>query len=50
MSSKISYRLLIFLAAVIFSAIFAAPSIFQTEKGSKINLGLDLQGGLHMLL
>ena len=50
MTSKISYRLLIFLAAVIFSAIFAAPSIFQTEKGSKINLGLDLQGGLHMLL
>lgn len=26
------------------------PSIFQFEKGHKINLGLDLQGGIHMLL
>jgi preprotein translocase subunit SecD len=26
------------------------PSFLQTEKGSKISLGLDLQGGLHMLL
>jgi len=26
------------------------PSLLQTEKGAKINLGLDLQGGLHMLL
>ncbi len=26
------------------------PTFLQTEKGSKVALGLDLQGGLHMLL
>lgn len=26
------------------------PSFLQTQTGKKINLGLDLQGGLHMLL
>lgn len=26
------------------------PSFLQTDSGKKINLGLDLQGGLHMLL
>jgi len=26
------------------------PTFLQTEKGAKISLGLDLQGGLHMLL
>ncbi len=26
------------------------PSFFQTDTGKKISLGLDLQGGLHMLL
>ncbi len=26
------------------------PSFLQTQDGKKINLGLDLQGGLHMLL
>jgi len=26
------------------------PSFLQTDTGKKINLGLDLQGGLHMLL
>ena len=26
------------------------PSFMQTDSGKKINLGLDLQGGLHMLL
>jgi preprotein translocase subunit SecD len=30
--------------------IFSIPSILQTDSGKKISLGLDLQGGLHMLL
>ena len=47
---KITYRLVVLLLALIFGAAFSAPSFLQTEKGSKISLGLDLQGGLHMLL
>src|SRR5690606_37114388 len=34
----------------IFGIVFSFPSLFQTESGKKVNLGLDLQGGLHMLL
>ena len=47
---KINFRLLIFILATIFGVIFSIPSILQTEGGKKINLGLDLQGGLHLLL
>ena len=47
---KLNYRIIIFAAAILFGVIFSAPSLFQTEKGAKITLGLDLQGGLHMLL
>ena len=49
-NGKITYRLIIFALALIFGIIFSVPSFFQTEKGAKISLGLDLQGGLHMLL
>ena len=45
-----NYRLIIFLVTIIFGVVMSMPSFLQTEKGSKINLGLDLQGGLHMLL
>ena len=45
-----NYRLIIFIVAIIFSVAMSVPSLFQTEKGSKITLGLDLQGGLYMLL
>ncbi len=45
-----NYRLIIFLVAIIFGVVMSMPSFLQTEKGSKISLGLDLQGGLHMLL
>ena len=38
------------MAAILFGVAFSVPSLFQTEKGAKITLGLDLQGGLHMLL
>ena len=45
-----TYRLIIFIVSIIFGVVMSMPSFLQTEKGSKINLGLDLQGGLHMLL
>jgi preprotein translocase subunit SecD len=36
--------------ALVFGIVFSLPSITQSEQGKKITLGLDLQGGLHMLL
>jgi preprotein translocase subunit SecD len=46
----LNYRLVIFFIAIIFGVGFSLPTFLQTNKGSKISLGLDLQGGLHMLL
>jgi len=46
---KLNYRVLIFIAAAVFGLALSVPSILNT-KGPKITLGLDLQGGLHMLL
>ncbi|MEA3499304.1 MAG: protein translocase subunit SecD [Campylobacterota bacterium] len=34
----------------LFGIVFSIPSFLQTDDGKKISLGLDLQGGLHMLL
>lgn len=48
--NRVTYRLVIFIIAAIFSVAFSIPSLFQLDKGHKINLGLDLQGGIHMLL
>ena len=45
-----NYRLVIFIISIIFGVVFSIPSILQTDTGKKISLGLDLQGGLHMLL
>ena len=45
-----NYRLIIFTLSIIFVFVFAIPSLLQTDSGKKISLGLDLQGGLHMLL
>ena len=45
-----NFKLTIFLISVIFGVVFAIPSLMQTDYGKKVNLGLDLQGGLHMLL
>lgn len=45
-----NYRLVIFILCVIFGVVFSIPSLLQTGSGKKIALGLDLQGGLHMLL
>lgn len=47
---KLNYRVVIFAAALLFGIVFSIPSLTQSEKGAKITLGLDLQGGLHMLL
>ncbi len=47
---KLNYRVVIFAAAMIFGIAFSIPSLTQSDKGAKITLGLDLQGGLHMLL
>lgn len=49
-NSKITYRLVVFIAVFIFGVVFSLPSFLQSEYGKKINLGLDLQGGLYMLL
>ncbi|MDR2100537.1 MAG: protein translocase subunit SecD [Campylobacteraceae bacterium] len=45
-----NHRFIIFLIATLFGAIFSMPTFLQTEKGAKVSLGLDLQGGLYMLL
>lgn len=63
MRSKISYRLVVFIIATLFGVVFCLPTFFSSQNshkndgilsfvtnGPKINLGLDLKGGLHMLL
>ncbi|MGM0533788.1 MAG: protein translocase subunit SecD [Campylobacterota bacterium] len=45
-----NYRLILFVLALVFGIVFSIPSLTQSEGGKKITLGLDLQGGLHMLL
>ena len=50
MRMKLNYRIVIFALAIVFGIVFSVPSLLQTEGGKKITLGLDLQGGLHMLL
>ena len=42
-------KFLVFLAALCFGLVCSVPSFFDT-KGPKITLGLDLQGGLQLLL
>lgn len=48
--SRITYRLVVFIVVFIFGVVFSLPSFLQLQRGAKINLGLDLQGGLYMLL
>jgi len=50
MRMKFNYRIIIFALAIVFGIVFSIPSLLQTQDGKKITLGLDLQGGLHMLL
>ncbi|MDD3324805.1 MAG: protein translocase subunit SecD [Sulfurospirillaceae bacterium] len=49
-SNGLNYRLVIFFIAIVFGVGMSMPTLLQSEKGAKISLGLDLQGGLHMLL
>lgn len=48
--AKVGYKLIVTLIVFIFGVALSMPSFLQTEKGYKISLGLDLQGGLNMLL
>jgi preprotein translocase subunit SecD len=50
MLNRLNYRVVIFIFALIFGVVFSIPSLVQSDSGKKITLGLDLQGGLHMLL
>jgi len=47
---QFNFRLILFAIAFIVGIVFSIPSLLQTQSGSKITLGLDLQGGLYMLL
>ena len=47
---KLNYRIVVFALAIVFGVFFSMPSLLQMQDGKKVNLGLDLQGGLHMLL
>jgi len=47
---KLNYRVVILIFATVFGLVFSIPSFTQSGEGKKITLGLDLQGGLHMLL
>lgn len=47
---KLNFRVVLLIAAALFGIIFSIPSLTQSEKGAKVTLGLDLQGGLHMVL
>ena len=45
-----NYRIVLFALVFAFGVIFSIPSLTQSDSGKKITLGLDLQGGLYMLL
>ena len=47
---KLNFRLVLLIAATIFGILFSLPSLTQSKTGAKVTLGLDLQGGLHLLL
>jgi len=47
---KLNFRLVLLIAATVFGILFSLPSLTQSDRGAKVTLGLDLQGGLHMLL
>ncbi|MDD5717083.1 MAG: protein translocase subunit SecD [Sulfuricurvum sp.] len=47
---KLNYRIVLLIIATIFGLVFSIPSFTQSSEGKKVTLGLDLQGGLHMLL
>lgn len=50
MMKILNFRFVLFFIAFLFGAILSAPSLLNSESGSKVSLGLDLQGGLHLML
>ena len=63
MFSRLNYRVVLFAFAFVFGVVFSAPNFLHTKCtleagevdtnqtcGKKVTLGLDLQGGLHLLL
>ncbi len=50
MLNRLNYRVVLFIFAFLFGVVFSIPSLTNSNSGKKITLGLDLQGGLHMLL
>ncbi len=50
MGMKLNFRIVLLIAATIFGIVFSIPSLTQSQHGAKVTLGLDLQGGLHLLL
>jgi len=50
MEMKLNYRVIVFGLAFLFGLAFSIPSLTGMQSGKKVTLGLDLQGGLHMLL
>jgi preprotein translocase subunit SecD len=46
----LNYRFLIFSITFVAGIILSYPSLSGSNEGKRISLGLDLQGGLHMLL
>lgn len=49
MYKKLNYKIIISLILIILSIYFLIPNFINNSK-NKINLGLDIQGGIHMLL
>lgn len=47
---KLNFRVVLLVAAAVFGILFSIPSLTQSQHGAKVTLGLDLQGGLHLLL
>ncbi|WP_066389727.1 protein translocase subunit SecD [Helicobacter himalayensis] len=50
MKQGLTYRLWLLVIAALLGVSLSIPSFFQTESGPKVTLGLDLQGGLNLLL
>ncbi len=46
---KLSYRLVVFILALLFGIVFSIPTFIGSD-GAKVKLGLDLQGGMYLLL
>ncbi|MCI4405773.1 MAG: protein translocase subunit SecD [Sulfuricurvum sp.] len=47
---KLNFRVVLLIVAAVFGILFSIPSLTQSQHGAKVTLGLDLQGGLHLLL